>query len=550
MTISQLVMTITKKEWRLVLLVAIFVAVITTLPYLYGWYKTPQDKVYTGMHFLVSFDYSVYYSYIEQASDGDLLFRNLYVSDYSKRNMLNTVWILPGIIKRLFNLSTIVSFHLIRMFFIPILLAVGYLFISYFFDEKKIRKLAFFIFTFASGWGFYYLLLKQHLFINLQSEGRYIWPVDIFDIEGNNFLSLYYSPHFIAAIALFLLTFLFLFLAFDNKRISYGLYSGICAFILFSFHPFHFLTIYSIPLFFLILHAIINGKIIWRSIISYLVMVLVSSPIFFYYLWLFYNDTITQDRFFQNYCPSPSLLLVIVGYGALFMFSAVAFIYIISRQGYKNDKYLILLTWLIVQLYMLFLPVSFQSRLTLGLSFPMIILTAFIIYKIYTYIKSRKKDHILLNPAILLFVITLLFLFTQINHFAIDHIFYTEGREVSYILKSEYEAISWLKDNVESYESVLSSEKTGNLIPGFSGRKVYQGHRVETTSFFPKLMQTLWYFLQDHDQEAELVFLKKAKIDFLYYGPYEKELGDLNPDSKLYLRPVYSNSDVTIYEVI
>lgn len=187
MTLSKLFKTIDKKEWQFVFLVALLVIVITTLPYLYGWYKTPPNKIYTGIHFLVPSDYPVYYSYIQQASQGQILFSDLYSGETTQRNILNTFWLIPGWLVRFFNFSPILAFQLSRLLFIPVLMAVSYLLISYFFINKNLRKFSFLLFIFAAGWGFYYLLFDYHKFAYLLAGGKYIWPLDFWGIEAFTF---------------------------------------------------------------------------------------------------------------------------------------------------------------------------------------------------------------------------------------------------------------------------------------------------------------------------------------------------------------------------
>jgi len=550
MTISQLVMTITKKEWRFIFLVTILVIVITTLPYLYGWLKTPADKIFTGIHFLNTSDYFVYYSYIEQASQGNILFHDLFTSPQSSANILNTVWIIPGVLSRAFDLSPVISFHLCRILFTPLLIIVGYLFISYIFDQKKLRMFVLTVFTFASGWGFYYLLYNNHLLSSLLVEGRYVWPLDIYAVEGNTFLTLYYSPHFIASFTLFILTLLLFFLALDNKKIIYGFYAGITALVLFSFHPFHLVTLYTVPLACLFVLTLLNRKINWSGFIAYLIMVVVSSPVYLYYLVLFGTDSTTRLKYFQNYCQTPSFMLVVFGYGALLILSITALIYLVYSGKIRNKKKIILSIWFIVHSILIFLPFSFQGRIVEGLSVPLTLLTGYILYEAYQKIKSKPRFQIFINPVILVLLFVLLFLVTPLSQVAIDVMIYNNARVESYLSLNQFEAIQWLKSNINNDEVTLSRNTTGNYIPAFSGKNVYIGHKVETISYSIKLMETEWFFKDNKNEQIERDFLEKRNIDYIFFGPNEFILGSYDPNIKQYLHPVYSNVEVTIYKVL
>ena len=60
----ELIASITKREWRLVSILALVIIIITTVPLIGGWLVTPEGKVFTGIHFAAPNDWFVYYSYI------------------------------------------------------------------------------------------------------------------------------------------------------------------------------------------------------------------------------------------------------------------------------------------------------------------------------------------------------------------------------------------------------------------------------------------------------------------------------------------------------
>jgi len=550
MKFVELTNSIEKKEWKFVFGIVILVIFITTLPYLYGWYKTPQDKVYTGIHFLVPVDYPVYYSYILQASDGNLLFSDLYSSETIQNNVINTIWLLPGALTKIFSLNPALSFQIARIFFIPFLLVVSYLLISYFFRKKALRKLSFIFFIFASGWGFYYLLFNATQLSNLFVEGKYIWPLDFWGIEAYTFLTLYYSPHFIASLALLLFTLLMIFLAIDNEKWSYSLVGGISALLLFTFHPFHFVTLYAIPIFYLLVLIIQNKKILYKKLINYIIYVLISSPLIIYYYWQVISDFLTQSRLFQNYCPTSPPLLLFFGYGGLLILSIAAIIYIFTKKQFNEEKNKLLVIWFIVQFVIIYFPLSFQRRLTEGLIFPMALLTCFVLFKIYQRLQNKRNLSYLINPGSLVLLFIFLFLVTPISQIGTDIMLYNRGDDYIYIDKAEKAAFDWLKSNLDSQEVILSSDASGGLIPGFSARRVYVGHGVETINFWQKRAESQWLFKADHDIEKELEFLQKRNIDYIYFSFREKKLGNFKPEDKPYLQQVFNQGDYFVYKIL
>jgi len=550
MKLSQLFKTIDKKEWQFVILIIVVIIVITTLPYIYGRLKTPSDKIYTGIHFLIPSDYPVYYSYIQQASSGNVLFSDLFSAETKDYNILNTIWLLPGQITRLFDLSPALSFQISRILLIPILILVSYLLISYFFTTKGLRKLSLIIFIFASGWGFYYLLFNYQLLADLIIENNYIWPLDFWIIEANTFLTLYYSPHFIASLALLLFSLLLIFLALVNNKIIYALGSGIVALILFSFHPFHFITIYFLPLLYLVIWSIINRQIARRKFFLYSILVLVSLPVIIYYYWLVQTDFSTQIKFLQNYCPTPSLCLVFLGFGAMIIFSVIAVIKLLVKKEKISNKELIIITWFIGQFILVYLPFSFQRRLTEGIALPLALLTSLLLYSWYQKVKSKRPRSLLVNSAVLFFLFLLVFMTTIISQISIDLFLYSKGEQPSYIRIEEFQALNWLKENIKLNEVILAHRDNGNIIPAFSGQRVYLGHEVETIYVKEKKEEVKWFFKENRSLQTETTFLKKRNINYIYYSQEEKSLGQYNPESKPYLEVVFGNDQVIIYQVL
>jgi hypothetical protein len=172
----KLIKSINNQEWRFIIAVIIFVILITTLPYLYGYLKTPADSFYTGLHAIAPADIHVYFSYIEQTRQGHLFFEDLYTSEPQARNMFNIFWLAIGLIAKFFSLSNILVFQLARLLLAPIFIFLLYLLAAYFWADKTWRRVAFIFFVFASGLG---AIISVFLEQEIYSRGWYNWPLDL-----------------------------------------------------------------------------------------------------------------------------------------------------------------------------------------------------------------------------------------------------------------------------------------------------------------------------------------------------------------------------------
>ena len=115
-----------------------------------------------------------------------------------------------------------------------------------------------------------------------------------------------------------------------------------------------------------------------------------------------------------------------------------------------------------------------------------------------------------------------------------------------FLSRGEVEAFQWLNENGKPDSLVLAGPSTGLYIPTYTGDCVFYGHPFETlnqqaneglvTNMFNGVFNT-------SDAEA---YLSKQGVDYVFYGPREKQLG--NPKFLTDLKVVYSNDDVIIYE--
>jgi len=544
MTFKQLISSVTKSEWVFVGILSLILIILTTAPVVYGFLITPEDKIFTAMHFVSADDWFVYYSAINQVREGNWLYHN-YFSSLEHTPLFWSSWIAIGLLARIFDLSGPAAFHLARILLIPIFLATAYLFIAYLFTEVKQRKLSLTFLSFSSGLGVF-LIYRLAVYPQNFAKGYFQWPMDLWVPDINTFLTLFTSPHFIAGTILILLIFLLTSLFAESKRYSYAVFSGLCGLVLFSFHPFQVIKIFAVILSFIVVVALASKKIPWHLFGYCLTFGLISSPSVFYYIWMVNNDFLTFIRTIQNINPTTPLYLTLVSFGGLFIF-AVLGIYLLDKQKKLSDyRYLLVVVWAVVQFMVLYAPVNYQRRMALGIHFPLAILTLVSLFTLYQLYQLQIKKHL----TTVIVVGLLLFLPSTFFAMSADIMVFNQGRELSYLEKDLYHGMLWLKKNSESSAVIFSDVKTGNVLPAYALRTSYVGHAVETPYFNQRKKEPVWFFQANRDQEIEKNFLTNREIDYVLYGPREQQHGNYNPFVKDYLKPVFSSGSVTIFKVI
>ena len=118
-----------------------------------------------------------------------------------------------------------------------------------------------------------------------------------------------------------------------------------------------------------------------------------------------------------------------------------------------------------------------------------------------------------------------------------------------YLYVDEIKAMDWLSDQKQPDAVVLSSLTIGQYIPAMSGTHAYLAHWAQTLDFYTKSKNVdTFYSAKTTDQQRNEI-LTQGKVDYVFLGPSEKEMGMTSGSMMDSLQLVYSNNLVTIYQV-
>lgn len=121
---------------------------------------------------------------------------------------------------------------------------------------------------------------------------------------------------------------------------------------------------------------------------------------------------------------------------------------------------------------------------------------------------------------------------------------------IVYPSKGFMDGIASIQSQTPKSSVILSSMVAGNYIPARTGRFVYLGH--ENTAYKEEKVEIVKQFFSGvmNVQDAYR-WLNQERISYVFWGPQEKEEGKGAPIASRYpfLRQVFANSDVTIFQV-
>lgn len=554
MTLGQIFNSISKKEWRFVIFMALAMIIITGLPYLYAYLTAPEGLVYNGLNSLTPGDSPVYYSYINQVKTGQIFLKDLFTGEAQNFGMFNIIWFLVGIFARVFQLSPAIAFHLSRLILIPIFLAAAYFFISLFFSEKIKRKICLLFLLFSGGLGGY-IIFPLSLF-DFSTKASYWMPIDVWVPEAITFLTIYKTPHFIASITLMVLIFLLMILAFEKKRWGYSFWAGVLALVYFNFHPFYIPTIFGTLGLYLLILIFKERKIIWAAVGQYLLFIIVTLPSIFYHFWLLAESPVIKQRALQNITPAPPFFFILAGYGFLSLGAIFGIAWLIKQKKF-NNYFIFLFSWLTFSILLVELPIQFQSRYLHGLHFPLVIFTIVGLFAIkdLTFIKKflLKYNFLSSNKLPLVIILFFSFGFSVFFNLVRDFHYFTfrPGEIINYFYLSEDKvaAMKWLA-GLAPAQAILATPRNSLFIPSLSNQPVFIAHGIETIDYQSKWLYLQWFLSSDKNPEKKYQFLKNYNIDYLFITSQEKKPGYFNPETKDYLTLVYQNPEVEIYQVL
>lgn len=534
--------TIKFREWQAVAGFTAVLIFLGALPMTAILLKKEPGLVWSGVERISSGDLPVYFSYIEQAKEGNFFLRDLHTSEMERAGTINLFWWVLGQLAHLLGIKTAAIFHASRLIMAPLLVGVLYLLICEFLSAARARIFSLALIIFGSGIGG---LVSPFIHgVSWSRDGHFNFPMDLWVPELTVLGGILQSPHLVASWICFALTSLCLIRSFRRGSFLWSIIGGVVGLFFFHFHP------YYAPLFWALTIAaavvFVRDGLEWRraAMIVFLFF-LISIPAVVYHLFLNLSDSVVFARSLQNRTWTTPICLTLISFGLFLPLSATA---------YKKWKELwqvrILAGWAGLQFLFLYAPIPFQRRFTEGLIIPLSILTVIGASRIFARIKKVFADavpnKILRN---LVFFLMLFWGFGYSNYLLLGSRL-GDGRNSApptYFEENFLKAIAALSGVPGG--AVLSSFSVGNFIPVYTGKRVYAGHWAETIFYEQKEVAVKKFYNGETTDEWRKNFLKKQNISAVFWGPLEQKLGTWDPYRSNFLDEAHLSGNYAIFVV-
>ncbi len=454
-------------EWRLPLAMGLVLAVVTAVPYVYGYIVQPPGHVFMGFFYLGD-DANTYLAKMRQGWEGAWAWQNRYTTEASPTAYLFVFWLVLGHIAAALHLPLIVTFHLARVAAAFALMAAAWMFIRHFVQDPTARRFAFFLLAVGLGMGYVIQALGHPVILGNRTD-TLDWRMP----ELTAFYSVLALPHFAwsgvfaAAGGALTLT------AIQRGSLKLGVLAGLAWLGQASIHP-------QMPILMggAVALALVLRPARPRGWAAAAIAFAIPAPYILYsYLafvgnpevqrWTFHSkNALPPETFSLFFAIAPQLLLALTGIpGAL-------------RRRSREDLFLV--AWLVLLAAILYLPNpagDLRRRFLDGIYLPLVVLGARGMYEaILPRLRSLRARRLI--P------------FTYVSFAAIGSAFLilaplaVAGQPQYTVTTAEYDGLTWLGS--EPAGRVLAMPGVGLYVPAYSADTVYVGHYDETFDYVNK----------------------------------------------------------------
>lgn len=478
-------------------LIFVFLALIT-LPFIYAWFSADRAHVFGGF-LLNPIDGNSYLAKMREGYNGAWLFTLPYTAQPGAGAAINLYYLFLGHASAVLGLSLLFTFHAARVLGALLLALTLCRFFAAIFPDRRARLWALALALFGSGLG--WLALAFGAFTS-----------DLWVAEAYPFLAAFANAHFALGLALqiALLTPLA-----ANLVYVRGTAATLFAALLLSLvYPFGWLVVMAVLTSWLIVRRLRHAKLSAETR-RWLCILVGGLPFSLYSLWVVNTHPVLSQWTQQNLTPAPAFLDFLVSFSPVLVLAFLA-VYLARRK--PTEHVLLLATWLLVGIVLIYFPSSLQRRFVSGLYVPTVGLAMFAL-------QSLAR-----NPQTLKRLALAMFVFSVPTNLLVLSSSVQAARSQNaavYLELGELQAYGWLDQNALPTDIVLASPDSGLYLPVYADVRVIYGHPFETVQAEERRDEMQRFYTGKLNDTELANYLEFTGVGFVLYGPRERALGSL-----------------------
>lgn len=504
----------------------------------------PQDRTMIWGEHNYTYDYNVYLSKIRQGQEGRLTVVDKYDNHPQQKGIfLVMLYLISGKIGSIFNFTPTLTYHLLRVVTSVIWISMIIFLNIYFLRKTSLINLGVILSFLTTSFPVFYRFENQWwmtFYMNWWQELDILKRISFIPHDTLNYI-------FISAFTILLSQM--------DKNKKYFIVLCVLLFLSVFVQP-------SAAILFTISWCLYHFlKTIWSGGFpikqTFIIFVSVSIPLLYIrsvtstYPWKTLMDFHENNRLVFN------IKDYVLALGPIFFTGIAGGLLVIVK---KKQELLGLVTWIlgasIAIILFQFFPYQSLRFIQTANHIPLVILSVYLFQELW---KGGKR---IIRIIIVIMVMTI-----TINGFAQAYFSLKSQNQfisqramasiplvpyppqVMYPLTDFYNGLKWLEAKTDHSSIVLSKITAGNYIPAYSGNFVYLGHIAETPDFNGRTRKADEFFSGNLSEKQALKFLKMEDINYIFYGPQEKENRAKEICVYSFLTPVYQTPLVTIYKI-
>ena len=527
---------VSKEERKWVFGFIVVILIITTVPYLIGFFNQNENWVFSGFVFGVE-DGNSYIAKMLSGANGNWLFRTPYTAEQQHGALAFLPYLLLGKLTSPPGQHEQLVFWFQFFRWVAVLLCgfALYDFVAIFLSEVKHRKLALGLSLLGGGLGFLFLF-------GVKWGGYEGLPLEFYSPETFGFLSILGLPHLATARALLFWGFVrFLRHSSGTSVRKTALLIGGLWTLLGLMQPLTVVIGWIVLAVSLVLEILVSQKrYSEKSILqanpirekASLVfwVILLSSPIPMYSLIAFSTDPFLREWTNQNLILSPPFLDYLLAFGLILPFAIGGGV---SLARESSAKAALLLGWSMIFPILAYAPHNLQRRLPEGIWVVLCVLA------VSSFEGQAKTRWLRFKPILFVGVLSTLLVFSGSLLAVLSPAppLFRPALEISAFLN--------LSDSING-DVVLTNYDISNSLPAWVYGRTLIGHGPESINLEIIQPEVENFLNGSLSEEQSIVLLRTYSVRYVMIGPDEK---GFPPRESSYLNQIFGNGSYKIYRV-